>query len=63
MFSQMGAAIGLLFCLYTVLFRWKALVAKYGTLSLYWWIVGVTVGVSDLLCKRGFGSLIAVSAS
>jgi hypothetical protein len=46
MFSQMGAAIGLLFCLYTVLFRWKALVAKYGTLSLYWWIVGVTVGCS-----------------
>ena len=46
MLAQIGAAIGLLICLLTVLFRWKALVAKYGTLSLYWWIIAITAGCS-----------------
>ncbi len=46
MFAQIGGAIGWSICLFIVLFRWKALVGKYGTLSLYWWIFAVTVGCS-----------------
>jgi hypothetical protein len=48
MLTQIGGAIGLLFCLYSLLFRWKVVVAKYGSLSLYWWVFAVTVGCSFL---------------
>lgn len=44
MFTQIGGAFGLLFCLYSLVFRWKVVVGKYGSLSLYWWALAVTVG-------------------
>jgi|GEM_PF-3431872 len=43
MLSQLGANIGVLYCLYSLVFRWKAVVAKYGSLSLYWWLLAVAV--------------------
>ena len=48
MLTQIGADIGLLYCLFSLVFRWKLIVAKYGSLSLYWWVVAVTVGWSFL---------------
>jgi hypothetical protein len=48
MLTQIGGAIGLLFCLYSLVFRWKVVVARYGSLSLYWWVLAVTVGCSFL---------------
>lgn len=48
MFAYIGGTIGLLFCLYSLVFRWKVVVAKYGSLSLYWWVVAVTVGCTFL---------------
>jgi hypothetical protein len=44
MFTQIGADIGLLFCLSSLVFRWKVVVAKYGSLSLFWWVLAVTFG-------------------
>ena len=43
MFSDVGGRVGLLFCLYALVFHWRVVVAKYGSLSLYWWIVAVTI--------------------
>jgi hypothetical protein len=48
MLTQIGGDIGLLYCLLTLLFRWKLIVAKYGSLGLYWWVVAVAVGWSFL---------------
>lgn len=48
MFTQIGAMIGLLYSLSSLVFRWKVVVAKYGTLSLYWWVLAVTTGWSFL---------------
>ena len=48
MLTQIGATIGPLICLYSVIFRWKSLIAEYGRLSLYWWVVAVTVGCTLL---------------
>jgi hypothetical protein len=48
MLTQIGGAIGLLFCLYSLVFRWKVVVAKYGSLSLYWWVFAATAGCSFL---------------
>jgi hypothetical protein len=48
MLTQIGGDIGLLYCLFSLVFRWKFIVAKYGSLSLYWWVVAVTVGWSIL---------------
>lgn len=44
MLAQVGGDIGFLFCLYSLLFRWKAVVAQYGQLSLKWWVLGITIG-------------------
>lgn len=33
MLSQIGGVLGLMYCLYKTLFRWDALVGKYGTLG------------------------------
>lgn len=44
MFTEIGGAIGFLFCLYSLVFRWKVVVGKYGSLSLYWWVLAVTIG-------------------
>jgi hypothetical protein len=43
MLAQIGANLGLLFCLYSLAFRWRGVVAKYGELSLIWWVFAVTV--------------------
>jgi hypothetical protein len=48
MLAYIGGAIGLLFCLGSLVFRWKMIVAKYGSLSLYWWVFAVTAGCSLL---------------
>jgi len=56
MLASIGGTIGLLYCLYSVMFRWKAVVAEYGTLSLYWWVFAVTVGWSIL----GFSADLAI---
>jgi len=48
MLAQIGGIIGILFCLYSVVFRWKALIARYGYLSLYWWVLAVTAAWSFL---------------
>jgi hypothetical protein len=48
MFTLIGGDIGLLFCLYSLVFRWKVVVAKYGSLSLYWWVLAVTVAYAFL---------------
>jgi hypothetical protein len=42
MFAEIGGAVGVLFCLYSIMFRWKAVTAKYGRFSLYWWALAVT---------------------
>jgi hypothetical protein len=59
MLAGIGGAIGLLFCLYSIAFRWKIVVAKYGSLSLYWWVLAVTVGFSflGLLADLGIWSV------
>lgn len=44
MLAEIGGTIGFLFCLYQLAFRWKVVVAKYGELSLKWWVLAVTVG-------------------
>lgn len=43
MLAEIGGALGFLFSLYSLVFRWKVVVAKYGQLSLYWWVFAVTV--------------------
>jgi hypothetical protein len=43
MLVEIAGSLGLLFCLCTLAFRWRAVVAKYGELSLYWWVLAVTV--------------------
>ena len=43
MFTEIGGAIGFLFCLYSLVFQWKVVVGKYGSLSLCWWVLAVTV--------------------
>jgi hypothetical protein len=48
MFAYLGGTIALLYCLASLVFRWKVVVAKYGSLSLYWWVLAVTVGWSIL---------------
>jgi len=48
MLTQLGGDIGLLFCLSSLVFRWKVVVAKYGSLSLFWWVLAVTVACSFL---------------
>jgi hypothetical protein len=48
MMSLIGGALGALFCLYSITFRWKAVVAKYGRYSLYAWFLGFTLGGSLL---------------
>jgi hypothetical protein len=48
MMAQLGGDIGFLFYLYSLAFRWKVVVAKYGRLSLYWWVLAVTAGCSFL---------------
>jgi hypothetical protein len=44
MLAELGGAIGFLFSLFMLVFRWKTVVGKYGQLSLYWWVLAVTVG-------------------
>ncbi len=58
MLSQIGGVLGLAYCLYITVFRWKALVGEYGTLSLYWWVIAVTTAASLL----GFMADVAVWA-
>jgi len=48
MLAEIGGTIGLLFCLFSLVFRWNVVVAKYGSLSLYWWVLAVTAGCSFL---------------
>lgn len=48
MLAEIGGAIGLLFCLCSLVFRWNVVVAKYGQLSLFWWVLAVTTGCSFL---------------
>jgi hypothetical protein len=48
MMSLVGGAAGLLFYLYSVVFRGKAVVSKYGRLDLYFWLVAVTTACSLL---------------
>jgi hypothetical protein len=43
MLSEIGGMLGLAYCLYRTVFRWEAVVGKYGALSLYWWVVAVTI--------------------
>jgi hypothetical protein len=43
MMSLIGGALGALFCLYLVVFRWSAVTAKYGRLDLYYWLVAMTL--------------------
>ena len=43
MFAAIGGAVGFYFCLFSLVFRWRLVVAKYGSLSLFWWILAVTV--------------------
>ena len=43
MLAQIGGDCGLLYCLTMLVFRWKTVVAKYGQLSLYWWVTAVTI--------------------
>ena len=42
MMSLIGLAASALFCLYSVVFRWSVVTAKYGRLELYFWFVAVT---------------------
>jgi hypothetical protein len=60
MMSLIGGAIGLLFCLYSIVFRWRVVVAKYGRLSLYWWLFAVTAGCSLLGYLVGIAIWLAV---
>ena len=46
--AELGGTIGFLYCLYALAFRWRAVVAEYGELSLKWWVLAVTVGCSFL---------------
>lgn len=41
MLAQIGGSLGFLFCLYSLAFRWRSVVAKYGELSLLWWVLYV----------------------
>lgn len=43
MLSLVGGLLGVGYCLFATLFRWQAIKAKYGTLSLYWWVIAVVV--------------------
>lgn len=44
MFAEIGGFLGFVLCLGFLVFRWKAVAAKYGSLSLYWWLIAVTSG-------------------
>lgn len=46
MMSLIGGAVGALFCLYSIVFRWNVVIAKYGRFSLYFWFLAVTAGCS-----------------
>jgi hypothetical protein len=48
MMTLIGGLVGALFCLYSVLFRWKALVSKYGRRELYFWLLAMTSACSLL---------------
>jgi hypothetical protein len=41
MLSLVGGFLAVCYCLFATLFRWDALKARYGTLSLHWWVVAV----------------------
>ena len=41
--SQIGGILGLVYCLYRTVFHWNAVVGRYGALSLYWWVLAVTI--------------------
>lgn len=43
MLAQIGATLGFLYGLGFLAFRWRVVAAKYGELSLYWWVLSVTV--------------------
>ena len=56
MLVGIGGNFGLLFCLYTLVFRWPVVVAKYGSLSLAWWVLAVTLA----WCCLGFLASLAI---
>lgn len=47
-------ALGMTYCAYSVAFRWPVIRSKYGTMSLYWWLVAVWYAFSIA------GTLVAV---
>jgi hypothetical protein len=56
MLSLVGGLLAVGYCLYATLFRWDAIRSKYGTLSLYWWVVAVIVAGTFL----GFAADVAI---
>lgn len=43
MLSLVGGLLAVGYCLHATLFRWNAIKEKYGTLSLYWWMLTVVI--------------------
>ncbi len=56
MLSLVGGILAIGYCLYATFFRWSSLKARYGTLSLYWWVLAVIFAGTFL----GFAADVAI---
>jgi hypothetical protein len=60
MISILGAMFGQVLCLYLIVFRWDAVVAKYGRLDLIFWVNYVLLASTLLAWIVGLVVLFAI---